>query len=221
MRFYRIFMYKHLGPAFSLLALAALPVCAADINTFSFSSGMNCNGVWKLPDTGQALCYNASGQSACPVSGFPGQDAQYTPAAVQMSYTVLNPVGISSVTVDNVTGLMWVTNPQTDAGFKDMQTWESALTSCTVTLNGMAYGGYTDWRLPNVSELMSIMDYGKASEPYINAAAFPGAVSYYYWASTSWGLDPFNALFVPFGPGGVGYNDKTNSVYVRCVRGGP
>jgi hypothetical protein len=34
-------------------------------------------------------------------------------------------------------------------------------------LNTMAFAGYTDWRLPNINELQSIVDYGAAS-PAVN-----------------------------------------------------
>jgi len=186
---------------------------AADVSTFSFNSGMNCNGVWRLPDTGQTASY----------TGTFGEDHDYQPAAVQPSYTVLNPVGISSVTVDNRTGLMWVTNPRTDAGFTGVQTWESALTSCTVTMNGgSGYANYTDWRLPNVRELMSIVDYGADAAPRINPTAFPGTVSSYYWTSTTYLPTTTRAWYVTFNNGYVGITtNKTSYYYVRCVRAGP
>lgn len=184
---------------------------AVDKSTYAFNSGMNCQGVWRLPDTGQTASYTATF----------GEDHDYQPAAVQPGYTVLNPIGISSVTVDNVTGLMWVTNPRTDAGFKGPQTWESALTSCTVTLNGMAYAGYTDWRLPNVRELMSIVHYGAGAAPYINTTAFPGTLSNYYWTSTTYNSGSTYAWRVDFNFGSVTTDLKINNYYVRCVRGGP
>ena len=211
-----------------LLAIVSPGLYAADVSTFSFNSGMNCNGVWRLPDTGQTLCYDKQATpvgGACPGggngTGTGGQDGVYGPAAVQPRYTVLNPVGISSVTVDNVTGLMWVTNPRTDAGFAGAQKWESALTSCTVTLNGMAYAGYTDWRLPDVRELMSIVDYGAAAAPRINTTAFPNTVSDYYWTSTTYVVNTTLAWIGNFTLGNVGVFSKTNSIYARCVRGGP
>lgn len=228
MRFFRRFMYKQPGPALLLLALAALPASAAVVSTFSFNSGMDCQGVWRLPDTGQTQCFDNQSPpvaGACPGggngTGTGGQDGVYGPVAVQPSYTVLNPVGISSVTVDNVTGLMWVTNPMTDAGFNGKHNWESALTSCTVTLNGMAYAGYTDWRLPNMRELLSIGDYGKTTAPCVDATYFPGTFSDYYWTSTTKVSDTLYARYVTFSScsGNVGL--KTNSAYVRCVRGGP
>lgn len=195
--------------AVCLIGIMSPVLYAVDKSTFTFNSGMNCQGVWRLPDTGQSTSYTATF----------GEDHDYQPAAVQPSYTVLNPIGISSVTVDNITGLMWVTNPMTDAGFKGTQTWESALTSCTVTLNGMVYGGYTDWRLPNLRELMIIVDYGAAAAPRINTTAFPGTVSGQYWTSTTYVPTTTNAWNVNFNTGVVGNTAKTTKYSVRCVRG--
>jgi len=214
--------YLFPGPCIrTLLALClsgiVSPLFAADISAYAFNSGMNCQGVWPLPDTGQTVSYTATF----------GEDHDYQPAAAQMSYTILNPVGISSVTVDNVTGLMWVTNPMTDAGFKGPQTWESALTSCTVTLNGMAYAGYTNWRLPNVRELTSIVKYGATTAPRINTTAFPNTKTESYWTSTSisstlaWPVYFGYSYSIDFNRSIEDYQWKVMSHYVRCVRGGP
>ena len=190
----------------SLLIFSFMSVTAhaADVSTYSFAG---C----AFPDTNQSGSYTATF----------GEDHDYSSSVSTMSFTIHNPVGISSVTVDNRTGLMWVTNPQTDAGFKGAQTWASALTSCTVTLNGMAYAGYMDSRLPKVRELMSIVDYGAAAAPRINTTAFPGTVSSYYWTSTTYVPSTLYAWHVYFSFGFADNNLKTTSAYVRCVRGGP
>lgn len=186
-----------------LAAFLAIPAAGADISTYSFAG---C----AFPGTNQSVSYTATF----------GEDHDYASTASTMSFTVYNPIGISSVTVDNRTGLMWLTDPRTDAGFKGPQTWESALTSCTVTLNGMAYAGYTDWRLPNVRELMSIVDYSK-SLPRINTTAFPNTVSGIYWTSTTYVPGPASAWYGGFSSGSVNITSKTGNNYVRCVRGGP
>lgn len=207
--------------------LAALMLCAVgaraqERSTYTFNSGYNCNGVWRMPDTGQTQCYDNQATpvaGACPGGGNGtgpgGQDGVYTPAATQPRYTVLNPVGISSVTVDNVTGLMWVTNPGTDAGMGGTYTWDNALLAC----ENLNYAGYTDWRLPNVRELASIIDYGVAA-PTINATAFPGTVSAYF-ASTTYVPSTVSAWIVTFNSASVGNMLKSSAIYVRCVRGGP
>jgi hypothetical protein len=176
-------------------------------STHSFNSGMNCYGVWKLPDTGQTASYTTT----------VGEDHNYAPGAVQPSYTVLNPVGISSVTVDNVTGLMWITNPKTDAGFGTYN-WEGALWAC----EAKSYAGYPDWRVPNVKELMSILDYGDGTSPRINSTAFPGTTSTAYWTSTTDILNGYYyKWYVHFDDGSIATTNYDNSITpVRCVRGG-
>ena len=167
---------------------------------------MNCNGVWKLPDTGQTVSYTATY----------GEDHDYQPAAVQMSYTVYNPVGISSVTADNRTGFTWIHNPKTDAAMGGLYTWLNALSAC----EGLSYAGYTDWRLPNVRELMSIADYGAAAAPRINTTAFPGTASAACWTSTPYTPNTNGAWYVNFNLGNVLNGLKTGNRYVRCVRDG-
>jgi len=61
---------------------------------------------------------------------------------------------------DNLTGLMWAK----DANAAGLKTWDSALTYC----NALILGGHDDWHLPNVKELLSLIDFGK-SDP-----ALPG-----------------------------------------------
>ena len=183
-----------------LFSALAAPAAAVEDSTFAFNSGMNCRGVWKLPDTGQTNCYDTGGAIGCPVTGDPmAQDGTYLPGLVQSTYTIYNPVGISSVTADNITGLMWITNPRTDAAMGGLFNWLAAIAAC----EAKNYAGYTDWRVPNVRELMSIVDYGKDTGATINAAAFPGARNNTYWSSTTYVQNATLAWRVTFNDGGV------------------
>lgn len=196
-----------LFPCFMLCA--AMPARAVDVSTRSFA---NCG----FPDTGQTTCYDATGLIACPATGEAlAQDATYSPGIGQPSYTE-NKTNGSFVTVDNRTGLMWITNPL-DAGMDATYTWTLALAACESSV----FAGYTDWRLPNARELMSIVDYSKAAGPTLNAAFFPNTHSNYYWTSTTYAPDPALAWYVDFSAGYVHLDAKTNNAsYVRCVRGG-
>jgi hypothetical protein len=213
---------KAIKLAMLLLALAATPAAAVDISTRS-SSGC------AFPDTAQSICYNDAGIIACPSSGQPfyGQDASYASSASTMSFTLYNGVdwggtATSSVTVDNRTGLMWVTNPD-DAcatcpgGFVSSGTftWLQALTQC----EGISYAGFSDWRLPNVLELHSIMDFNRVN-PAVNLTYFPNTQGADYWTSTTYLPSTSNAWHLPFGNGGMYYSLKTGRIFVRCVRGG-
>ncbi len=83
-------------------------------------------------------------------------------------------------TTDNTSGLMWTT---VDLG--ECVDWETALNLA----ENSEYAGYTDWRLPDVKELQSIVDYS-GSYPAINQDYFELTTheeneNYYYWTSTS------------------------------------
>ena len=181
----------------SLLALgcavivAAGPALAADWNP--------------LPDTGQTKCYDVSGiEITCPAVGQPlhGQDAQYQGPA--RSY---QDNGNQTVT-DNNTGLVWMKSD--DGTTRD---WQGAIDYC----NGLDYAGQSDWRLPTRFELKSIVDYGKTN-PSIDPVF--SCQSSGYWSATTGAGGPDGAWVVGFYGGDDGWDDKTNSYYVRCVRAG-
>jgi hypothetical protein len=195
------------------LLLVGLP--ARGQSTHSFA---NCG----FPATGQTLCYDNSGTpvaGACPF-GNAGQDGDYPRCTANLSYTIYrstDPVVKSSVTVDNRTGLMWITNPRTDAAMGGTYTWTAATAACEAS----AYAGYTDWRLPNAMELLSIVNYSVAAAPRITAAYFPNTVSNSYWTSTTFMPTPSYARLVFFSDGNINSAGKNTSAYIRCVRAGP
>lgn len=87
---------------------------------------------------------------------------------------------------DKATGLMWA---QDDSG--EGMNWESAL-AWAQTMNASSYLGHNDWRLPNVKELQSIVDYSgvfPAIDPMFKITKITneaGNADYpYFWTSTS------------------------------------
>lgn len=202
-----------------LLTGSAAPLSAAGPSVtavHAFNSGLNCNGIYRVLDTGSTN------------SWISGDDGFYQPAALKPSYTILNLVGTSSVTVDNVTGLMWVTN-MVDAGVPAASsfTWVGAISLC----ENLNYAGYDDWRLPNVKELMSIVGYNKSVCPIIDSNYFLNTQYLYYWSSTTYAPTTTSAWYVYFGcnssnstlyPTGGTYSfAKSTYYFARCVRAGP
>ncbi|MDT8448333.1 MAG: DUF1566 domain-containing protein [bacterium] len=118
---------------------------------------------YTLPDTGQRTCYDQSGdQISCPASTADayGQDAQYS----QGRDFIL--CGHHKVFFDNQTGLYWV------RGTQSRTTYEAASTAC----DGLEIDQLSNWRLPNLRELSSLLDYsgtvdasssGAPSNPFI------------------------------------------------------
>ena len=110
---------------------------------------------------------------------------------------------------DTVTGLMW--QQATDGSMN----WEAAISHC----EALSLAGYDDWRLPNRRELRSIVDYSRYN-PAIDTAVFPGTVSFYYWSSTTGVGSMSGAWSVGFNDDGDDWSSKSDSNYVRAVRGG-
>lgn len=108
------------------------------------------------------------------------------------------------------TGLIW--QKESD---RQQPIWEDAISYC----ENLSLGGHSDWRLPNIKELQTIMDYGKY-DPAIDETYFPNTAFSYYWSSTASADGSGSAWGVAFGDGRVDANLKSNSYYVRCVRGG-
>ncbi len=120
---------------------------------------------------------------------------------------------------DEATGLMWqgCAAPLTGescTGTAGTYTWQEALAYC----EGLGFAGYSDWRLPNRRELLSITDDRKV-DPAIDETVFPNTASDRFWTSSSYAGS--SAWGVGFNLGYVVYYDNTNTSYVRCVRGGP
>lgn len=181
--------------------------------------------------------------------------------------------GEDNVVVDNTTGLMWTrcsayikSDPDgaSDSGDEvyDIDrtggctespakiSWIKAADFCKVTMNsGSGYAGYTDWTVPKISELVSIINFytPDPDDPQIDITAFPNTINTTnsgYWSFTS-------RLFIGtyyetidygwivfFTQSGTGFQlpSFTNSAdfrakfkadysdyesqYIRCVRGG-
>ena len=117
-----------------------------------------------------------------------------------------------NIVTDNSTALQW----QDDAIGSTMS-WTSAITHC----ENLSLDGHSDWRLPNINELKSLVDDTKVN-PAIDdsATAFEYTASNYYWSSTTYAGYSDSAWYVHFYYGYQYYYYKTNSYYVHCVRAG-
>jgi hypothetical protein len=115
-------------------------------------------GGYEIVDTGQAMCYNDRAEIAAPDPGQPfyGQDAQFagTPPIYILS-------GDEKTVLDNVTNLTWMRGPNTTLTSpikSDKKTYREAQ-AWPATVNAMNYGGFSDWRLPTIKELYSLMNF--------------------------------------------------------------
>ncbi|MEI8292086.1 MAG: DUF1566 domain-containing protein [Verrucomicrobiota bacterium] len=114
---------------------------------------------YPVVDTAQQKCYDNHGEITSPKSGqaFYGQDAQlhiHPP-----SYTL----SADGLTVcDAVSGLIWQRSPDTDHNGILNRADKLTLTQAQALpakLNTARFGGYNEWRLPNIKELYSLINF--------------------------------------------------------------
>ncbi len=196
--------------------------------------------------TGQTACYRTvspfvaciCGTANCPA----GVDGD-----LQMGIDMLVPRftdnGNGTVT-DNMTGLIWLKNANCQ-GTESGSTWFTATLNvkqlnatgtmtgtdgiarnCGDTSNNGSY--QTDWRLPNVRELHSLMDYGQENPSLPLNHPFVNVWSRWYWTSTTHVTYRYNAYFVSMWGARVHHIGKNAAdggevdyrLYVWPVRGG-
>ncbi len=78
--------------------------------------------------------------------------------------------------------------------------------------------GFTDWRLPNIKELASIVELA-CVDPAINLAIFPDTPSGIFWSASPARYGD-SAWYVEFRSGYNNWLTKSISMHVRLVRGG-
>ncbi len=142
------------------------------------------------------------------------------PASTPDSQLVDN--GDGTVT-DSKTGLMWkqcLEGLSGDcSGTADTFTWQAALQQPGVVNDAGGFAGHTDWRLPNIKELRSIVE-EQCFDPAINATRFPNTPSSYVWSGSPGAGNSDFAWGVLFNFGGSGAYGRGGTYAVRLVRGG-
>jgi len=108
---------------------------------------------------------------------------------------------------DNDTGLIW----QDNSNIVKLN-WNDGKDYC----KNLNLGGYTNWRLPNIDELMSISDKTRY-KPAIKKI-FKNNRNDWYWTSTAFSGDLSSAWIVGFKNGYDASHDIMDKNFVRCVK---
>jgi hypothetical protein len=116
-----------------------------------------------------------------------------------------------------------VPSPDHD-GVAGSRNWTNALSDANTLANGSC--GLTDssaigdWRLPNVRELHSLIDFGQYNPALPPGHPFSGVSPNDYWSSTRYATAPYYSWAVDLYSGNVNGRDKPHTIYVWPVRGG-
>ena len=125
---------------------------------------------------------------------------------------------------DTRTGLMWKqclegyggTNCGTTVSDSQNRfTWANALAHA----EGHTFAGHSDWRLPNLKELRSLVEECRI-QPAINDAVFPNTPPSVVWSGSPLAGNPSGAWYVGFNGGSASYSNRNGDNLVRLVRGG-
>lgn len=133
-------------------------------------------------------------------------------------------VSQNGIAKDSATGLIWQDEPYTQQekeaydnnkkNYGKAGNWEYAKQYC----KDLRLGDFSDWRLPNIYELVTLIDNKKQSKPR-SVDGLVNIAEYSYWSSTDSTKLPDSKWIAHYVYGNINYNWVKRDSYVRCVRG--
>ena len=194
-------------------------------NTITDSNGISYDisyitliSAYAMKQTGQILSYEENGTEHTDVTQ---KDDGYYQSGVRQQYSRDDS---KEVILDHITGLMWADDENvstvtkrwvTIGNFSARNYFDTSGDTATTYCSDLTLGGYSNWRLPSIDELVYITDKGKVN-PSIDKSVFQNTAPKRYWTSTNY--FNYGAWSVYFYYGYDSYDNKFASNYVRCVR---
>lgn len=229
----------------TIIVTAAVSASAATGNVVTLSNTTSNPAATPNPSTvtfaiakaGESIALPQTGQTpTSPITATVGMDG-YSYIGVPWAYVssgsttpatrfTLDPNDANCM-IDNLTGLEWVTDLDAVAikgsAAGSPTSWQNALDSIT-DINTAGYCGHSDWYLPTVNDLASLINYGfigganKYQSQWLILQNFQNVRTNSYWSSSTYASSTTSAWYVNFTFGGVGANSKTDNNYVWPVR---
>lgn len=194
-------------------------------NACSSSDGSKETRTVPIKQTGQTASYDENGTL---ISDGSLKDDGYYRDGTEPDYT-----RASEIVTDRLTGLMWqddvnvtnnsrqwLTSDNFDACDNNQSSpacFDTSGDTAATYCGELLLGGYSDWRLPSVKELMTLTDYSHG-DPFIDTVFVNTAQPTYWSSTTAFQDDNYTAHYVRFKDAFTSYDDKTNEYNIRCVR---
>ena len=191
------------------LASPFLPPVGKVEKGYSYAAGqkmgtLEVGGGYGLAKTGQTVVYR-TGDDGTYKKGKPLTGARYTDPG-------------NGTIQDNGTGLMWPKDGNGAACNNGTGiAWNGAIDFC----EALNFAGHLDWRMPNIKELHTLLNYERTT-PMIGEAAdeapFVNTFAGYYWSSTTVQADITKAWYISFADAAAGKGGISTAYKVRPVR---
>jgi hypothetical protein len=187
----------------------------------------------QLNDTGMTRCSDgAFNVDSCKITNYPNQDAEFgrdvthndnSDGHAGFSFTKISAIGESlplnaktwSCVKDNITGLIWEVKTPENA---KLIIPFSVTDTFTQSQNAQKLCGLTNWRLPSIQELQSIVDYSvPLPNPTIDMNFFPNSSNEIYWSQSPYTKNKNEMWALYFNDGSIFDQTKTTTSAVRLV----
>ncbi len=190
-----------------------------------------------LNDTGITFCSDgAFNVNSCGISQYPRQDAEFgrdffdnndKDGHAGFSFTKIGSKGetlpldakVWACVKDNVTGLLWEVKTAKNANdnylFSDAETFVK-------TQNTQKLCGQTTWRLPQIQEFQTLVDYSVSyPNPNIDLNFFSNSTNQIYWSQTPYAKNQTDIWGIYFDDGRVYEQDKKTKSALLLVSSPP
>ena len=189
---------------------------------YNETSILNCNDIGGNDPNCANLSVDCTTPDALPDGCFCGQDGQYADnprtfacfdaSGSETSCANLTTAQEHETVVDSLTDLVWQRTFSTNKSFEEAETY------CGTLNEAPGYANHTDWRVPNVHELLSLTEASRHN-PVIDLSVFPAGIGS-FWSSIARHDDNSIAWSVHMTYGLVSSGSVSPTKNIRCVYGG-
>ena len=162
-----------------------------------------------MSKTGQVVSRHSYDDGAAQIGWWKGRTVE-----TNRQRFVAKTIAGDDVVIDRATGLIWAADGN---GIGCNTGSEETMQIQLAYALGLSFAGFGDWRLPNIKELASIVDFGRYN-PAIDPLFLNTQTDRPFWSSTTYHNVPTSAFYVDFASGWTYFVTKAQPHYMRAVR---